>query len=60
MDGVGRHRPGGENLVLYPDLLTTSDVFEVHDPDGLLPRSRRRGIHESHAEIGSSPSQPCV
>lgn len=33
-------QPGGVNLVLYPDQLTADDRFEVHDPDGLLPRDR--------------------
>ncbi|MCD9026646.1 RES family NAD+ phosphorylase [Luteimonas sp. BDR2-5] len=34
-------QPGGVNLVVYTDLLTADDVFEVHDPDGLLPRDRK-------------------
>ncbi|MEZ0472439.1 RES family NAD+ phosphorylase [Luteimonas salinilitoris] len=33
-------QPGGVNLVLYPDQMTADDLFEVHDPDGLLPRDR--------------------
>ncbi len=34
-------QPGGVNLVVYPDLLTADDAFEVHDPDALLPRNRK-------------------
>ncbi|MFT3791517.1 MAG: RES family NAD+ phosphorylase [Rudaea sp.] len=34
-------QPGGGNLVVYPDMLTADDLFEVHDPDGLLPRDRK-------------------
>lgn len=33
-------QPGGVNLAVYPDVLATGDTFEVHDPDGLLPRDR--------------------
>jgi RES domain-containing protein len=29
--------PGGINLVLYPQNLTTDDAIHVHDPDGRLP-----------------------
>jgi len=33
-------RPGGTNLVLYPDRLAESDELQVHDPEGQLPRSQ--------------------
>ncbi|MBS7455723.1 RES family NAD+ phosphorylase [Coralloluteibacterium stylophorae] len=33
-------QPSGENLVIYPDVLSVGDAFEVHDPEGLLPRDR--------------------
>ncbi|HEY5804938.1 MAG TPA: RES family NAD+ phosphorylase [Lysobacter sp.] len=33
-------RPGGTNIVIYPDRLDDADVFNVHDPDGTLPKSR--------------------
>ncbi|WNH53853.1 RES family NAD+ phosphorylase [Stenotrophomonas oahuensis] len=33
-------RPGGTNLVIYPDQLREGDSLQVHDPDGALPRSQ--------------------
>lgn len=35
-----RFSPGGVNLVLYTELLAGTDVIEVHDPAGDLPRNQ--------------------
>ncbi|MCE7033404.1 RES family NAD+ phosphorylase [Lysobacter sp. GX 14042] len=34
-------RPGGTNLVLYPERLTDGDELQVHDPEGQLPKSQK-------------------
>jgi RES domain-containing protein len=39
-----RLSPAGTNLVLYPDLLETTDSIEVYDPTGALPRIRIPGF----------------
>jgi RES domain-containing protein len=33
-------RPGGTNLVIYPDRLRESDSVQVHDPESALPKSQ--------------------
>ncbi len=32
--------PEGVNLVLYPDFLKDTDIIEVHDPAGALPKNQ--------------------
>ncbi|WP_394697426.1 RES family NAD+ phosphorylase [Pseudoxanthomonas japonensis] len=32
-------RPGGTNLVVFLDSLAEADVFNVHDPEGALPKT---------------------
>lgn len=34
-------RPGGVNLVIYPDRLHGGDSLQVHDPEGSLPKSQK-------------------
>lgn len=32
--------PGGTNVVIYPEMLSTHDLIEVLDPDGTLPKNQ--------------------
>jgi RES domain-containing protein len=47
-----RH-PGGINLVLYPQNLTTGDAIDVHDPDGRLPADQ-----SSWRRSSAAPASP--